>query len=125
MQIEKLETASYVTKFVITLLFLLLSGCDKIVLPKLDDHERCVVSIEHSVCRCHIYRVSGEKIGRVSDSINKPLEYCDKLVGFNIDTWGSYFLWFHEVFEAVNDSKEVTKPDIESESEVRKLTIRD
>ena len=32
-------------------------------------------------CRCHQYSI-GENIGRTSESVNKPLKYCDKQATF-------------------------------------------
>lgn len=100
-----------------------LSGCGKVFIPKMDDHERCVVSVKFNKCRCHIYRVSSEKVGRISDSYDKPLNYCNNLVGFKPSIWIEYVLWFEEVFEAVNDANNnsLQKPDMETPNEIMRL----
>ena len=87
------------------------------------DHERCVVSIRFNKCRCHTYRVSPEVVGRVSDSVDKPISYCDNLIGFSPETWIEYVLWFEEAFEAVKDANElgIKKPDFETEVDILRL----
>jgi hypothetical protein len=100
-----------------------LSGCGKVLIPKMDDHERCVVSIEFNKCRCHIYRVAPEFVGRVGNSYDKALNYCNNLVGFKPSVWVEYVLWFEEVFQAVDDAnnKSLQKPDMETPEDILKL----
>jgi len=112
----------------LTLILLLITclnlGCATVTLPELADHERCVVSIEHDKCRCHLYRVSAKEVGRVSDSYDKPLPYCDKLIGFSPDTWVEYVLWFEEAFQAAEDANAalIIKPQIETPGDIIMLS---
>lgn len=108
----------------ILLLTIFLSSCAHVQLPILEDQERCVVSIELNRCRCHMYRVTKEKVGRVSESVNKPISYCEKLVGFKPTSWIKFVLWFEEAFEAVEDANEdefFDRPDVESEEDIMSL----
>ena len=45
--------------------------------------ERCVNDQSFGICRCHDYRISNQFIGRVSESRNEPLNYCDRRVSFS------------------------------------------
>lgn len=67
-----------------------LSSCVNIPPKRNITTERCVPVIEQipesidrytGYCRCHKY-VMGDQIGRVSDSYDKPLNYCSKIIGF-------------------------------------------
>ena len=67
-----------------------LSSCVGIPPKRFVRTERCVPVIEQIVgtidrytgyCRCHEYQF-GENTGRVSESYDKPLNYCSKIVGF-------------------------------------------
>jgi hypothetical protein len=49
--------------------------------------ERCVILLTHNKCRCHTYEINEEYIGRIGASYDKPLQYCDKLVGFTPVNW--------------------------------------
>lgn len=50
--------------------------------------QRCNVRIIDNKCRCHDYRVERKSPGRISDSIDYPLEYCDNHISFSPDDWG-------------------------------------
>jgi len=107
----------------ILILLLIISlnvGCrGTIKLPPIVDQERCIISLEFNKCRCHMYRVSHKEIGRVGESTNKPLEYCDKLIGFKSSAWINYALWFEEVFQIVADeNRKFTRPEVEGEYEI-------
>ena len=104
-------------------IFLISSGCSTVQLPQLADQERCVISIELNKCRCHQYRVSPEKVGRVSDSVDRPVEYCERFVGFSPDSWVEFVLWLEETFEAVNDANEqkLTRPVLEHEMDIMEM----
>lgn len=67
-----------------------LSSCVGIPPKRNITTERCVPYIEQipdsidrytGFCRCHSY-IIGDKIGRVSESRDRPLNYCSKIVGF-------------------------------------------
>ena len=94
----------------ILLLTICLEGCASFKFSELADHERCVWSLKHQICRCHTYRVSPETVGRVSESVNKPAEHCDKLVGFAPETWIEYVLWLEENFQAAVDAQNMSVP---------------
>jgi len=99
------------------------TGCDKVTLPTIENQERCVLSLEYNKCRCHEYAVTRQVIGRVSPSEDKPIEYCENLVGFKASSWVKYVLWFEEIFETVDDANKnnLEKPYIESENEIKGL----
>ncbi len=86
------------------LLTIFLEGCAGFAFSKMEDHERCIWSLQYQKCRCHMYRVSPEKVGRVSDSWDAPPAKCDKLVGFAPNTWIEYVLWFQENYQAAQDA---------------------
>lgn len=84
-----------------------LSSCVSIPWPA-RDAERCglfinKVEIEgrelwEGKCRCHDYRISRKTVGRVSDSIDHPVEYCKRLVGFRPLEWTDVFVsWFDDL----------------------------
>lgn len=51
------------------------------------EEERCVVSTEFNKCRCHQYVITEGFSGRVSESVDKELEYCDRHVSFSASAW--------------------------------------
>lgn len=95
------------------LLMICLNGCQSITLPKINDHERCsslIKEIENGVyegkCRCHIYRVSKDFIGRVSESYDEPLTHCSNKIQFSPTTWSDEYLYFFdEIFFMHTNSK--------------------
>lgn len=49
-------------------------------------------------CRCHDYRVSKKFVGRVTEPVDRPVEYCKRLVGFRPTEWTDVFVpWFDEL----------------------------
>lgn len=99
------------------------SGC-AIKLPKLADQERCIVSFEFQMCRCHMYRISPERVGRVSQSYNRPVEYCEKLIGFRPDSWVDIPNWLQEVFDTVKDANQgkYNTPILEKKEDILEIT---
>lgn len=88
----------------IAALMISLEGCN---FPELKEPlERCVLKLEYSRCRCHQYEISKDNIGRVGDSIDHPIEYCSRLVGFRPDEWGTLRLWFEGIFLWLKDKEE-------------------
>jgi hypothetical protein len=80
-----------------------ISGCN---FPKLNSEEtveRCVVSAKFNRCRCHLYEISRSNIGRVSNSINRPLSYCEGAVAFPANEWADIVSWYTEIFEWLFD----------------------
>lgn len=70
-----------------------LSSC-KDDFPTIQPQERCVVVLsDGGRCRCHMYSWSITGIGRITESTNKPLEYCDKLVGFKPESSVKIYEW--------------------------------
>jgi len=118
---------------VIALSTIYLNGCATVILPTRDDHERCVANIiiplKESYCRCHTYRWSPEKVGRVSESVNKPIEHCDKLIGKSPQETVNDVLFLEEMFEAVDDANNQSSnpvpllvfPEIETREEILNL----
>ncbi len=74
---------------------LLMISCDA---PGIKSVERCVVSIEHEACFCHQYEITKKRVGRITDTIDYPIEYCDKLVGFKPVEWGTVRMWIGDIF---------------------------
>lgn len=74
-------------------LIVFLSSC-KDDFPIIKPQERCVVVLEESqYCRCHLYSWSKEGIGRISESVNNPIEYCNKLIGFSPESSLKIYEW--------------------------------
>lgn len=70
-----------------------------------------------------MYEVSKTNVGRVTESVDYPLEYCENLVGFSPSSWVEYVVWFEEVYAAVEDAeKDIIKPKVESKYDIFKLT---
>jgi hypothetical protein len=114
------------TRFVVLILFPLLFSCQTVQIPEKSDEERCVVSVEFNVCRCHQYRVSPSVVGRVSESVDYPIEHCERLVGFSPEAWVNFVLWFEETFQAVEDAnaQSVPKPLIETPEEIKSMAVK-
>ena len=78
----------------IALTIAFLSSCDS--MPTITPKERCMVVLESDVgqyCRCHLYEWNSEHIGRISDSYDKDIMYCNKLIGFSPDDTGAIYTW--------------------------------
>ena len=91
------------------ILILTLVSCAGVKLPEKADEERCVISVEYNKCRCHQYRVVPAFVGRVGDSYDKPMAYCDRRVSFSAESWIEFVLWFEESFQAVKDANKKNK----------------
>lgn len=88
----------------IPLSIIFLSGCNGF--PTILPQERCVIVLESdqgSYCRCHLYEWSKDHIGRISDSVDHEIKYCDKLIGFRPDTYGRVYTWWEEIRLWVNN----------------------
>lgn len=110
----------------ILLLITFLSGCTSINLAEKSDEERCVLSVEFQKCRCHQYRVSASQVGRVSESVDRPIEYCEDLVGFQPKAWVRYVIWIEDVFQAVEDHNNLSEPlpMVETPDDIMGLVIQ-
>ena len=81
---------------------------DACAFPKFNDDkpiERCGLyikkvseSLYEGKCRCHDYIIKKGHIGRVSDSIDHPLEYCHKHISYPPNSWGEFKTWFNEIY---------------------------
>lgn len=92
------------------LLLIILSsviGCKK-DFPQINPQLRCVNVLEKEVeidgekfysghCRCHLYEWNIQNIGRVGESGNFELKKCDKLIGFEPDTWVVVWTWWENI----------------------------
>ncbi len=98
-------------KYLSVTLLLFLYSCNGITPATHIDVERCFTSLEREViigetklyagtCICHTYRV-GDVIGRITESEEKPLLYCDKIGGIKnyattlylyLEEWRIYLL---------------------------------
>lgn len=79
-------------------LIICLSGCQGI--PTIAPQERCIVVLESDVgqyCRCHMYEWTSAHIGRITESYDKDIMYCNKLVGFSPDSTGAIYTWQEQI----------------------------
>jgi hypothetical protein len=56
-------------------------------------------------CRCHLYEWSNSHIGRVSDSMDYQLRKCDKLIGFEPDSYAIIWTWWESIRLWLNRQK--------------------
>lgn len=71
------------THLILTVLLMTLLSCHA---P--ETHvERCVINVELYKCRCHTYEINKDYVGRIGKSYDKPIEYCNTLVGFTPQNW--------------------------------------
>lgn len=88
----------------IPILIISISSCQN--MPQLSAPiERCGIFLEQlgeeiysGKCRCHQYQIDQENIGRVSESIDYPLNYCKNSIVFRGDSWIELRTWFEELF---------------------------
>lgn len=77
-----------------------LSSC-KDSFPTIEPQTRCVVviqeTLENSYCRCHLYEWNIDRIGRVGESVNYDIQKCNKLIGFEPDTYGNIYNWWEQI----------------------------
>jgi hypothetical protein len=48
-------------------------------------------------CRCHLYAWTLDSIGRVGESTDYELLKCNKLIGFEPDTYGTIYMWWESI----------------------------
>jgi hypothetical protein len=99
-----------------------LNSCNgrDIILPVIDNHERCASFIEEikpgiftGKCRCHEYQVSEEYIGRVGDSYDEKLSYCSNKISFSPTTWSNEYLYFFdEIFFMRSKSRQKARRNL-------------
>lgn len=97
-------------------LMISLSSCRSIPLMK-DPIERCAIRLTYlgnetysGKCRCHLYEITPENIGRVSESIDYSLEYCDRFVALRPSTsWAELRTWFEDLIFFYNQNKDNKK----------------
>lgn len=78
----------------ILLTIIFLSSCNNF--PTIAPQERCMAVLESDVgqyCRCHMYQWNSDTIGRIGDSYDKDIMYCNKLIGFSPDSTGKIYSW--------------------------------
>jgi hypothetical protein len=87
----------------ICLSVLILASC-KSGFPTIEPQERCFMVLETELdqtytgyCRCHMYQWSSSYIGRVSESVNHELSYCDKMGGFSPESVGNIYIWQEDI----------------------------
>jgi len=68
-------------KVLTTVLLLVLVSCTNLQV------ERCQIDTVHFNCYCHDYVIKRGEVGRVSETVTKPLEYCDKFISFSPEDW--------------------------------------
>lgn len=98
------------TKLSVMTLSIILGSCGSVVV------ERCNVRIIDNKCRCHQYQVERKNPRRVSESVDKPLAYCDNHVSLSPADWA-------ELLKILIDSEKATKEDVEkAQSLIREFT---
>jgi len=53
--------------------------------------ERCTLNVIEKECYCHMYQISPQYVGKIGETKTYQLEYCDKLVGFQLDDWNDVY----------------------------------
>lgn len=102
-------------KILILLLIISLSSC-KGDFPSIKPQVRCVSvlmseeiinGIPHysGYCRCHLYEWSSARIGRIGESVDYDLLKCNKLIGFEPDTYVNVWTWWESVRLWLNRQK--------------------
>lgn len=100
----------------IVLLMISLESCRNI--PTLREPlERCGLFIEridensfYGKCRCHLYEITPDNIGRITESIDYSLDYCDRHVTFKASgAWTQLRVWFERLMIQYNQRKEQLK----------------
>lgn len=94
-------------------LMIFLSSCQQIPILK-QPFERCVIYLEQlgedtysGKCRCHQYEITPDNIGRISDSIDKPLNYCDRFVALKASgSWTDLRSWFGDLMFLYNQNRD-------------------
>lgn len=92
----------------ILLLIILTSVSCRDNFPAIEPQTRCVnVLLEEKIvdgvpfysgyCRCHLYEWNSSRIGRVSESTNYELLKCNKLIGFEPDTYEKIWTWWENI----------------------------
>lgn len=81
-------------QILILLLIIFLNGCNGF--PTIQPQERCVAVLESDqgqYCRCHMYEWTSSHIGRIAESVDHDVMYCNKLIGFSPDSTGNIYTW--------------------------------
>ena len=76
--------------------------------PSIKPQQRCVnILLDEKIiddvpyytgyCRCHLYEWSINNIGRVSESTDYDMMKCNKLIGFEPDTYQEVFMWWEKI----------------------------
>ena len=86
--------------------------------PEVRPFRRCVIVLPQEnitgKCRCHMYEVTPDNVGRISDSIDLPLEYCDRgvVIPLGDDTeddkpwWARVFADLSQLMEWIRDQRD-------------------
>ena len=96
-----------------------LSACASFPLPEFTV-ERCVTILTPiEKCRCHQYQVSSGNIGRVSESTDRDVRYCDRKVGFSPENWIKFIELMEEAYGANEDHAAISR---KAKAEIWELT---
>ena len=98
------------------LLISFLSSC-KNQFPSIEPQVRCVnvlmdekiiegISYHSGFCRCHLYEWNANRIGRVGESTDYELAKCNKLIGFEPDTYTTIYTWWENIRLWLNRQKQ-------------------
>ena len=99
-----------IRSLLISLLTIYLSSCAslKTEMPKIAPQQRCIVvftskqyidGIDYRTgyCRCHLYEWDESHIGRITESVDYSLDRCDKLIGFEPDSYAAVWSWWENL----------------------------
>lgn len=64
--------------------FIVFEQCSPFIVMKSETE----VDLEQSACFCREYQYSLNQVGAVTDGVDKPLAYCNKIVGPTIEYYG-------------------------------------
>jgi len=100
----------------ITLILCLSLSCKK--MPLLGTPiERCGTFMEEveedlyvGKCRCHEYEITLKNIGRISESVDHPLSYCNKAIVFKASSsWAELRAWIEALVFWENERRKKKK----------------
>lgn len=88
-------------------LILLSTSLTSCAFPELDNPiERCSMFLEEVAdnvytgkCRCHLFEVTEDHIGRVGESYDESLAYCDRGIIFRSESYLELTAWWKALME--------------------------
>ena len=56
--------------------------------PQMAPQEICYINANNNYCRCSLFDFN--QLKAISESINHPLSFCHKVIGFHSDGWENF-----------------------------------